>query len=727
MEIRELFSKMLHNTVFILNFTTMQDKRKKKWIGVGSGVLLIVLGILLNIVPNKLVGVFGLPLFLDCIGTVLAAMLGGVFPAVLVGFTTNLVKSLSGSFSMFYGVISIFIGLATVFFFNKKFFASIPKLFVVIFCYALLGGGLGSVFTYYLHRQSFGTGVSAPFAQYLHEILGTSVFYSQLMADVVVDLFDKSVTVVIAIVVFHFISRRVKNYLNHVFQRNVNDKNAGMAVRYSLLGKVMLVVIVSELLLAVFVANIGYFLYQEKAVAKYTSIAYGLTDAAAIVLDGNRLMTYLQEGREAEGYEETEKELYAIREGFPTAKYLYVYHIAQDGCHVVFDLMSTDGEEPSQVGDVVPFDPSFEEYLPALLKGDSIGPVVSDDSYGWLLTVYKPLKDSSGTTVAYVAADITMESILMDEISFLIKELSLFFGVSLVIMCLIAEAMKRGIVIPINRMSQEAISFAHNSDVGRQISLRRVKAIDIRSDDEIQNLYNAFSTMAEDFLAYIIQIKAQNERITKMQDEIVVSFAELVEARDEGTGNHIKKTAAYVEAIARQLKKEGFYADELTDESIARFKRSAPLHDIGKIAISDLILNKPGKLTDEEFEIMKTHTTEGWKILQKIVANTGDSMEAEYLREAIEMAHYHHEKWDGSGYPNHIKGDEIPLSARIMAVADVFDALVAERVYKKPFTFEKAMAIITEGAGKHFDPKVVEAFSHIAADLYDERTKLSAV
>ena len=233
-------------------------------------------------------------------------------------------------------------------------------------------------------------------------------------------------------------------------------------------------------------------------------------------------------------------------------------------------------------------------------------------------------------------------------------------------MCLIAEAMKRGIVIPINQMSKEAMSFAHNSDVGRQISLRRVKAIDIRSDDEIQNLYNAFSTMAEDFLAYIIQLKAQ-ERITRMQDEIVVSFAEQVEARDEGTGNHIKKTVAYVEGIARQLKKEGSYADELTDESIARFKRSAPLHDIGKIAISDLILNKPGKLTDEEFEI-------------------------------------------------------------IMAVADVFDALVAERVYKKPFTFEKAMAIITEGAaGKHFDPKVVEAFSHIAADLYDERTKLSAV
>ena len=141
---------MAHRGLFILNFTAMTDEGKKKWIGFGSGALLIALGILLNIVPTKVVGVVGLPLFLDCIGTLLAAMLGGVLPAVLVGFSTNLVKSFSGSFSMYYGVISIFIGLATVFFFNKKFFSSIPKLFVVIFCYALLGGGLGSVFTYYL-------------------------------------------------------------------------------------------------------------------------------------------------------------------------------------------------------------------------------------------------------------------------------------------------------------------------------------------------------------------------------------------------------------------------------------------------------------------------------------------------------------------------------------------------------------------------------------------------
>ena len=195
--------KFVHFSGFILNFIMMRDDVKRKWIGFGSGLLLFVFCVLLNILPTKLVSAVGLPLFLDCIGTLLAAMLGGVLPAVLVGFATNVVKSFSGTFSLYYGVISIFIGLATVFFFNKKFFSSIPKLFVTIFCYALLGGGLGSVFTYYLHRQSFGTGVSAPFAQYLHGLLGTSVFQSQLMADVVVDLFDKAVTVVVAVVIFH--------------------------------------------------------------------------------------------------------------------------------------------------------------------------------------------------------------------------------------------------------------------------------------------------------------------------------------------------------------------------------------------------------------------------------------------------------------------------------------------------------------------------------------------
>jgi HD-GYP domain-containing protein (c-di-GMP phosphodiesterase class II) len=398
--------------------------------------------------------------------------------------------------------------------------------------------------------------------------------------------------------------------------------------------------------------------------------------------------------------------------------YLYVYKIMEDGCHVVFDLDSEGGAEASQPGEVIEFDPTFVPYLPKLFKGEEIEPIISDDQYGALLTVYKPLKDST-----YVAADITIGSIAADEAKFVIKLISVFFGLSIIIMSIILEFVNRGIVYPVNRMAMASMQFAYNLERGGNAGLEALKAINIRTFDEIENLYKSLVKMGGDSLNFIAQMHRQNERITNMQEEIIVNFAEMVEARDISTGNHVKKTAFYVEAIAKELQKEGKFKDILTDSYIKVLKRSAPLHDIGKIAISDLILNKPGRFTDDEFKIMQSHTTEGKNILTKIEANASD-MDEGYLKESIEMAQYHHEKWDGTGYPTKIKGEEIPLAARIMAVADVFDALVAERVYKKSFPYEKAMEIITEGSGKAFDPVVVEAFTRISKELYDERTKL---
>jgi HD-GYP domain-containing protein (c-di-GMP phosphodiesterase class II) len=157
----------------------------------------------------------------------------------------------------------------------------------------------------------------------------------------------------------------------------------------------------------------------------------------------------------------------------------------------------------------------------------------------------------------------------------------------------------------------------------------------------------------------------------------------------------------------KQLKKNGKHLDVLTDSYIEDVVNSAPLHDIGKIKIPDSILNKPGKLTDEEYEIMKTHTTAGKKILEKAI----DTMEGDnYLKEARNMAAYHHERWDGKGYPEGLHGEVIPLSARIMAIADVFDALTSPRIYKPAFPLAKALDIITDGSGTQFDPKCVEAF-----------------
>lgn len=204
-----------------------------------------------------------------------------------------------------------------------------------------------------------------------------------------------------------------------------------------------------------------------------------------------------------------------------------------------------------------------------------------------------------------------------------------------------------------------------------------------------------------------------HERVSGMQSGMITFMAEVVENRDDNTGGHIKRTADYVKRIAKELKRRGVYPEILTDRYMEDMIVAAPLHDIGKIHIPDAILNKPGRLTEEEFAIMKTHTTAGEELLTHAKTELGESG---YLNTAVEMAAYHHEWWNGKGYPYGIDGEGIPLSARIMAVADVFDALTSKRCYKDAMPLTKAYAIIREESGTHFDPLVAEAFLACADD-----------
>ncbi|MQX37060.1 response regulator [Roseospira navarrensis] len=204
------------------------------------------------------------------------------------------------------------------------------------------------------------------------------------------------------------------------------------------------------------------------------------------------------------------------------------------------------------------------------------------------------------------------------------------------------------------------------------------------------------------------ELMARTREVVQAQDVTIRALASLAETRDNETGNHIKRTQHYVRLLAEALADHPRFADTLDAETIELLFKSAPLHDIGKVGIPDAILLKPGKLTHEEMTIMKTHAELGREALLA-AAEGSDPADVGFLRYACEIAGGHHEKWDGSGYPAGLEGDAIPLSARLMAVADVYDALISRRVYKPPFTHEDAISQIRGGRGSHFDPDVVDA------------------
>jgi len=219
-----------------------------------------------------------------------------------------------------------------------------------------------------------------------------------------------------------------------------------------------------------------------------------------------------------------------------------------------------------------------------------------------------------------------------------------------------------------------------------------------------------------------ISVNEKTNAIESMQNQIIISFANIIEARDGSTGKHVKRTSEYVEALVKELKRNGDYADILDEQYMHDVMMSAPLHDIGKITIPDSILTKAGRLTQSEFNTIKEHTINGKKLIEEAMS---DIENEQFLKVAKSVALYHHECWDGSGYPYGIAGEDIPLCARIMTIADYFDALVAKRSYKAALPTSVVFDSIKEQSGKKFDPTVTEAFLRIR-DKIDEIAKANA-
>ena len=680
-------------------------------------LILCLVGLAINVIGVRIVRLTGIPLYLDNIGTILSAVLGGTIPGIAVGFFTNLINAIGDGETAYYGCLSVMIAIASIIFERKGFFSFRKplKLLAVIVVFALIGGALGSVLTWALYGLSFGSGISAPLAHKFYEAGKFSMFWSQFVADVIIDLADKAITVLIVTAILSLLPEKLRKQLffagwrqTPLSDEKIAESEKKQSNRFSLQFKIILLVASAMLIVAGVVTGISFIHYRRAAIQEQINLAEGVVSVAAKAVDGDKVDYYIEKGFDAEGYDAIYQRFFDLANSSENVQFVYAYQIREDGCHVVFDA-DTPELEGSAPGELVEFDEAFLNVLPSLLAGEHIDPIISNEKYGWLLSVYEPVFDSAGKCKCYIGVDINMNQITIDGYQFLARVVSLLVGFFLLILAITIWLAEYNVILPINAMSLSTGHFAYDSGSAREEAVESLRELDIKTGDEIENLYHSVTKTTEDMVAAIENEEHQKQVVTKMQNGLILVLADMVESRDECTGQHVRKTAAYTDVIMRELKKEGVYTDKLTDAFVSDVFNSAPLHDIGKIKVSDVILNKPGKLTDEEFEIMKTHTTAGSEVIEHAMRLVSEKDSA-YLKEANNLALYHHEKWNGTGYPMGLKGEQIPLSARIMAVADVFDALVSVRSYKKSFTFEQAMDIIKDGSGTHFDPAIVKAF-----------------
>ncbi|MCR4763092.1 MAG: HD domain-containing protein [Lachnospiraceae bacterium] len=687
--------------------------------------LAVVLGTAVNVVLNVICTWTGIPLYLDTTGTIGASLMDGVFPAIVIAVATNTICTLYESERIYFGCINILIAILSAWYVRKKSLHK-PKEFVVFTLVAGLVSGFAEASIRWWLIGDSGTAV----LQFLVSAAGVAAesipFHLFLALNILINILDKGLSLGIALLILHLIPEETQTMIRnggcrqnplYVAQAKESAESGENSI-FSLKKRVTILLLAMSVLLVIITGAVGVRVHFQNSVVERKTRIQNAARFAARLVDPDRIDEFIAEGKSAPGYSETEELLYEVREDAYDVRYLYIVRIDETGSTYVFDLDDKEeyagyanadddllGYEP---GYFEPLEDSVKPYVGDLLSGKEVL-IETRDAWGWMATAYYPITDAEGNLVCYAGADTTFDALVDYTEDFSIRTVLILISFFVLILAFGLNMADIHITYPTRSMilSIRDIINAGSDQVRLDESLKKIRAIDIHTDDEVERLYHALCDLALDQVEQIRSIARFSEDNAKMQDGLIITMADLVESRDPDTGAHVQKTAAYVKTIVEGLKRKGYYVEKITPTFMSDVVRSAPLHDIGKIHIPDNVLNKPGKLDPEEFEIMKTHTTAGKRILEKAIQTVGAE---NYLKEARNMAAYHHERWDGNGYPEKLHGEEIPLSARIMAVADVFDALTSVRVYKPAFPMEKAVTIIEEGSGTQFDPKCVEVF-----------------
>lgn len=687
--------------------------------------LLILGGVAVNLLLAFLCNILGLPLFLDTIGTVTVSCVGGIVPGIFTGILTNALCSLYNGVSVFFALINIFVAMLSAMYINR--YASRGFLYKVYFILAagLLSGGVSAYIQWHLFLAPQNAFVSNSM-QDLTDSTGLPYVVTFVFVNIFVNILDKAIAIGIALNLIYFFPQKFKDSVKYegwkqtplTDEELIEMRRWSGNIRQSMRLKLTLLVLGVSVLVIIIMAVIEMRLYYNKDMEEKKTIATNAATFAASVVDPEKIDAYIEQGKEVPGYAETEQMLYRIRDNAAGVAYLYIVKIEDEDMIFVFDLDASseyegygyEGDEKGiEPGKRIRLDKEFLGYVDNFKAGEVIPPTESDSTWSWIITSFIPVYNAKGECVCYAGADVSMNYVADYLMEFMWRLFLIMAAILITVLACGMWATSTYLVYPINSMGMGVDNFIKAGDNQVEIdkAVKNLRRINIHTGDEVEKLYKSICDMALNQAEQIRSIRHFSENTTKMQDGLVVTMADLVEKRDVNSGSHIQKTAAYVKIIVEGLQKKGYYPSKVTPKFASDVVRSAPLHDIGKINVPDNILNKTDELTPEEMEIKRSHTTAGKKIMENAISTVAGE---NYLKEARNMAAYHHERWDGDGYPEGLHGEVIPLSARIMALADAFDVLTSSKSLGRQYTFDEAISMIEEGSGTKFDPKCVEVF-----------------
>ena len=682
--------------------------------------VIILVAIAVDVLLNYIVGRLGLPLYLDTVGTIFISVMMGAVPGLITAIASNTLCSIFNEYALYYSLISISIVLVTTYFVKSDLFKKKSNAAVYLLIISSLGGIPGIIFQWILLGGPQFEDVEQA-AKMLSEGFGVDFFMAALLMNVAFNIVDKGFSAFIAYMGLVYVPSDFRDRMwnlgwkqKPITEAEIREyKKESYAAGKSLNSRMTIILIVASASMAALMAFCGLQLYFRDIKKEYAQNAKNASEFVAENIDGDLIKGFLSDGEyiseySNQKYKEINDLMISYHESLSDIEYLYVYQVRPEGCRLVFDT-DPDVRSTDRIGTMIPFDDTFEPYITSLLNGERIEVIEIHSRYGYFLTAYTPIYDSKGHCVAYAGADASLQYMNDYIRDFILQVLLVFFGFLILIIAIGLWFTSYSLVYPVKSMARFTGQFMKRQVTQDELddSVKKIRSLNIRTGDEIEALYQSICRMASGMAEQMRNVRYYTETASTMQNGLIITLADIVENRDSDTGAHVQKTSAYVRIVLEALRRKGYYLEKITDEYIEDVVRSAPLHDVGKVSIPDAVLNKPGKLTPEEFEIMKTHTTAGKHIMENAIRMVQGGT---YLKEARNMAGYHHERWDGKGYPEGLHGEVIPLSARVMAVADVFDALTSPRVYKPAFSLEKSLEIISEGSGTQFDPKCVEAF-----------------